>query len=108
MMETNGHGLPPGIAQVPVMPIITTMPTDSCSVGVLEETEATTGRTYRELVVIHPNGTQINLRFYNLERARQVGRALVKSTPKDERGEKIPTPLRDSMRQYTEGSKNAD
>lgn len=69
----------------------------------VEETNQITGQTYRELVLLHQtSGTQFNVRFHDRERARMVGRSLIKETPKDERGVKSPTPLRDSLAAFIE------
>lgn len=69
----------------------------------VEETNAVTGQTYRELVLLHQaSGTQFSIRFNDRERARQIGRALIKETPKDNRGEAPKTPLKDAMREWSE------
>jgi hypothetical protein len=103
-MEMNG-GAVPETPQVALQPIATTIPTDSCSLGVVEERDPLTGRSYRDLVVLYPNGFQYNLRFFDLERARQIGRALIKHTPQDERGVGARTPLQDMARKLAEEGK---
>jgi hypothetical protein len=72
---------------------------EHAQIGVVEERDPLSGRTFRELRVMHPNGTQWNLRFHDMGVAARVGGALIKSTPMDERGVKAPTPLADSMRE---------
>lgn len=82
-----------------VMPIVTSLVTDGCAVEVAEERDPLTGQSYKELIVSHLTGHQYRMRFYDKERARQVGRALIKQTAHEDRTDvKAPTPLRDSMR----------
>lgn len=106
-MEANGGmGVPTPIQQVMTQPVLTIIPADSCTIGVVEEQNGVTGETYRDLILLHPHtGQQFNVRFFNREKAQQVGRGLIRDTPKDERGEPLRTPLRDMARKLAEDAK---
>jgi hypothetical protein len=100
-MSANSQPIPE-TPTVQLQPIVTTIITESCSLGVSEETDPLSGRTYRDLVIGYPNGLQYNIRFYDEHRRKLIGRGLLKATPKDERGVSSPSPLQDLARRLAE------
>lgn len=102
-MNANGGTPDPFGNTIGGVPIVHIIPGDACQTAIVEETNGVTGQTYRELVLLHQeSGTQFSIRFNDRERARQIGRALIKDTPKDQRGVVSPTPLRDSLQAFIE------